>query len=94
MNKIVKLTNVFLKNSLSQFGERKNKKANSTIIIYIIAILYLAIVAGGFSYTIIDNLKQIKSTRNVYRNYITSNRNDSTYTNNIFINEFIILFKR
>ena len=59
MNKIVKLTNVFLKNSLSQFGERKNKKANSTIIIYIIAILYLAIVAGGFSYTIIDNLKQI-----------------------------------
>ena len=39
MNKIVKLTNVFLKNSLSQFGERKNKKANSTIIIYIIAIL-------------------------------------------------------
>ena len=59
MNKIVKLTNVFLKNSLSQFGERKNKKGNSTIIIYIIAILYLAIVAGGFSYTIIDNLKQI-----------------------------------
>ena len=61
MDKIIILTKIFTKNSIQSLAESKknaNKKQKlSTMLVYIIALVYLAVVIGGLSYSLLENIK-------------------------------------
>lgn len=63
MDKIIILTKIFTKNSIQSLAESKknaNKKQKlSTMLVYIIALVYLAVVIGGLSYSLVENLKEL-----------------------------------
>ena len=63
MDKIIILTKIFTKNSIQSLTESKknaNKKQKlSTMLVYIIALVYLAVVIGGLSYSLVENLKEL-----------------------------------
>lgn len=63
MNKIILLTKIFTKNSMKSLVENKEntklKQKRNTILIYLIAFIYLAITVAGFSYSLIESLKEV-----------------------------------
>lgn len=67
MDKIILLTKIFTKSSVQSLTEN-NKNANkkqklSTMLVYIIALAYLAVVVGGLSYSLVENLKELGQER-------------------------------
>lgn len=63
MNKIILLTKIFTKNSMKSLVENKEntnlKQKRNTILMYLIAFIYLAITVAGFSYSLIESLKEV-----------------------------------
>lgn len=63
MNKIILLTKIFTKNSIKSLVENKKntnlKQKQNTILMYLIAFVYLGITVSGFSYSLIESLKEV-----------------------------------